>query len=193
MITNCGAECLTQFTAPGMVAIMSEKSTIKTSPMDKMQVRMLHLQHGWSESEIASFLGMELVVVRQYIEDLQNSLPAPVSRKGEVEVITDPESPSRAKPNPLDSDLLAIKSGEVSKRLELAPIFNSIEYMFLEKIMAGLRDIDPAETGRINSLISAYKQLQQGSMVDNIVKEQAAIAGNATNNSTNVQVLVFND
>ena len=163
--------------------------------MVKLQIKLLHLQYGWSAEEISKLLDIPTSAVRMYIEEILRQEPQP-----EVEVLPPAElAPYCDTPNggaasltPYDSGIRDLKTREVSKQLEISPVIAAIELTLLQKVMEAAKSCDEDNPAQLASIVDTFKKLTRDSIINTVIKTEEK-QNEKNSPQVAVQILQFRD
>lgn len=156
--------------------------------MEKLQIKLLYAYYGWSVNDIARLLDTYPAVVSKYIEEMKLDKQSHLQET--VDVTT---------PNPVaiaDSEytngVRSLKTREVEKQLELAPIIATIELSLLQKVMEAAQAVDPENVTQLALIVKTFKTLTSDSIMTTLVKSDKE-AGTAIAPQVAIQCMVFKD
>lgn len=144
--------------------------------MKKAQVKLLK-GYGWSDKQVSDFLQIPKSSVPMYLkEDDSHDL---------VQVLP----PEPGNDHSYTDGLRTLKTHEVGKQLELAPIIGVIELTLLQKVKEMADNVDVENPKAVKDVVETFKRLSADSVV-NVVKADK----DTPNAQANVVVaLKFND
>lgn len=160
--------------------------------MDKEQVALLYGHYKWPAKKISNFLGEPITAIQMLIEELELELKSSNTPEELPELLPlDPKTGNPIEPPAYTRGISALKTLEVTKQLEFAPIIASIELRLLNKIAESVQ-IHGDNPNALAQLTQTFKTLTRDSMISTLVKSEQQ---NSNTNAPQVaiQVLTFRD
>ena len=130
-----------------------------------LQIRLLYLKYHLSIDKIAKLLDYPSSVVRLSIQN--QGLDDP-----EVEVLPALPADNEAAVSPYVTDISNLKSLEVTKQYELAPLIAAIEVSLLHKLLQTASNIDPTDVRGIGDIVQILKMLTKNTVGESVAKEE---------------------
>lgn len=187
--------------------------------MLNLQIKVLRKHYGWEPKDIAELLKQPISVVNMHIEEMglaqgveytTNATSAATTyveiepEQAEKDNQTLPAVPTiQTSSSPVEvseslqeyeKGLEELKTGEVSKQLEIAPLLAVIELDLIGSLMEAARDAQDASPNGLALLVDTYKRLTKDSFVNGISKMEATKVADATGGQqVIIQVAQFND